>query len=363
MAWYDEEPVRGGYADPRLLALSGIDRMRAGFKRQMVPPPIHYLCGTRPVSVSPASVTFSMPCSEWLQSDAGVYFAGTAALVADNALGGAVLAAVGPGQVIVTSDISFNFLRPVGVQSGQLICRARPIEVGRTLGLAEGLVEDGFGRIVAHCTTRCFVLDFGVPDEDGDIPAVEWPEYDSPDPYRRPLRQGAVNPSVYDEMKFLDVLQDRHDNPRPLSPIGELLGATGFGAEEGRFWATHRANPWMTTPAGTVFGGVLAVIADATLTGAMSTTLDTNEVAAPLDLKVQFVRPVWPDGREIRSEARIVHRGKSFAAAQGEIKNADGKTVVLMTSSAVIRKGGSWGSMVVADEAVPLYTDAIGTQT
>ena len=117
----------------------------------------------------------------------------------------------------------------------------------------------------------------------------------------------------------------------------------------------------MSSPAGTVYGGVLAFIADAVLTGSFSTTLSTDEVAATLDLKVQFLRPVWPDGRELRASAEVVHRGRSFAVSQGEIVNADGKKVVLMTSSATIRSGGSWGSVVVADEAMPASPETPAT--
>lgn len=362
MAWYDDEPVRGGYPDPKLLALSGLERMRAGFNRTMPPPPIHHLFGTRPVSVSPAAVTFSMPCSEWLQSDAGVYFAGTSALTADNALGGALMAALGPGQVIVTSELSFNFLRPVGTSSRQLICRARPVEVGRSLGLAEGLVEDGHGRLVAHCTTRCFIMSLPFEPLEGHLPQVEWPDYDTPDPYLRPIRDGAVAPELYDRLTFLEIVERRRaEDLHP--PMAELFAFTGVEAEPGSFSVTLQANPWMSSPAGSIYGGVLAFIADVVLTGSFSTTLSTDEVAATLDLKVQFLRPVWPDGRELRASAQVVHRGRSFAVAQGDIMNADGKKVVLMTSSATIRSGGSWGSVVVADEAMPASQESTTTRT
>src|SRR5688572_4735641 len=131
MSWRPDEPVRGGYPDPSLLALSGLDRMRASFRGQMAPQPIHHLFWLEPVSASPAAVTFMMPCSPWLQTDAGVFFAGTAALVADAPLGGAAMTGLGPGQIVVTSDLSFNFLRPVDTRSERLIARARPVEVGR----------------------------------------------------------------------------------------------------------------------------------------------------------------------------------------------------------------------------------------
>lgn len=112
--------------------------------------PIHYLLGLRPVTVGPAGVTFAMPASPRLRSDGGVFHAGTSALVADAALAGAVQVTLPAGAVVATSDVSVNFLRPVDVDSGQLIARARPIDVGDSLGLAECTVGDGRGRLIAH---------------------------------------------------------------------------------------------------------------------------------------------------------------------------------------------------------------------
>lgn len=350
MAWYDDEPVRGSYPDPKLLALSGLERMRAGVKGTMPMPPITHLFGARPIAASPASVTFSMPCSDWLQSDAGVYFAGTSALVADGALSGAVLAPLGPGQICVTSELSFNFLRPVGPWSRQLVCRARTIEVGRTVGLSEGLVEDGQGRLVAHCTTRCFILSMPFEPLEGEPPEVNEPTYDTPDPYLRPIRPGSVDPDEYDRSTFLEIVAKRVSEDSP-APFIELFGITEAHGEPGSFSISFKGTQWLTSPAGTVYGGVLAYIADLALTGAFSTTLSTTETAATLDLKVQFLRPVLPDGRELTATAKVVHRGRSLSVAQGDIVNADGKKVVVMTSSAAIRTGGSWGTLVVADEA------------
>lgn len=351
MAWSDDEPVRGGFPDPSLLSLSGVDRMRAGFRQQMPPPPIHHLLGLTPVSASAAAVTFSMPSSPWLQTDAGVFFAGTAALVADAPLGGAVMGPLGPGEYVVTSDLSFNFLRPVGTSSGRLISRARPIEIGRSLGLAEGIVEDGFGHLVAHCTTRCFITKVETAALEGELPTVEAQTYETPDPYLRPIREGAVRPEVYDRMTFLEILKDRESSDAPPPPFVDLFGSKNYGGEEGRFWGEFPASPWFSSPAGTMYGGILAYVADTSMTGAVSTTLTTTESAATLDLKVQFIRPVWPDGRDLRAEAHVTHRGRSFAVTHATITNADGKVVVLATSSAAIRSGQGWSSFAVADEA------------
>lgn len=351
MSWMDHEPVRGGYPDPRLLALSGLERMRAGDRRQMPPPPIHHLFGLRPLSASPASVTFTMPCSPQLQSTTGVFFAGTSALVADSSLGGAIATSLGPGQIAVTSDLSLNFLRPVGPASKHLVSRGRPIEVGRRLGLAEALVEDGQGRIVAHGTTRCFISSVEVPPLEEELPVVEWPTYDTPDPYERPVREGAVDPEIFDRMDFSDVIERQRAGEMPYGPFAELFGLSEPRAGDGRFSCRLPASPWFSSPAGTIYGGVLAYIVDSVLAGAMGSALKKEEVTATLDLKVQFLRPVWPDGQALEVEGEVVHRGRSFAAAQGRITNADGKTVALGHASAAIRSGTSWGSFAVADEA------------
>jgi uncharacterized protein (TIGR00369 family) len=349
--WTDDEPVRGGYPDPSLLALSGLDRIRAGLRNQMVPPPINHLFGLMPVAVSSASVTFSMPCSPWLQTDAGVFFAGTAALVADAPLGSAVLVGLGPGQYCVTSELSLNFLRPADVSSGQLVARARPIEVGRTLGLAEAMVEDGHGRLIAHSTTRCFVISLDVPPADGPAPTVEAPGYDTPDPYLRPVPEGAVDPTRWKERTFEDIIRMQASGEISPPPFAQMLNAVPE-AGDGMFKLTMPASRWFTSPAGTIYGGVLAYAADVALAGAFGTTIDDNELAATLDLKVLFLRPALPDGRTLTVTAHVMHRGRTFVTGQAEITNEDGKTVAYATSSATIRSGRNWGTFAVADEAV-----------
>ena len=349
--WTEEEPVRGGYPDPNLLALSGLDRIRAGLRNQMLPPPIHHLFGLMPVVASTASVTFSMPCTPWLQTDAGVFFAGTAALVADAPLGSAVQVGLGPGQYGVTSELSLNFLRPVDVSSERLVARARPIEVGRTLGLAEALVEDAHGRLVAHSTTRCFVISLDVPEVDGPPPTVEAPLYDTPDPYLRPIPDGAVDPERWKEHDFNDIIRMQIAGEIPNPPFAELMKGVPE-AGDGTFKITMPSSQWFTSPSGTIYGGLLAYAADVALSGAFGTTLSGNELAATLDLKVLFLRPALPDGRSLTVTANVMHRGRTFATGQAEITNADGKTVAFATSSATIRSGRNWASFSVADEAV-----------
>jgi len=350
MSWMDDEPVRGGYPDPALLSLSGLDRMRAGARGLMPAPPIHHLFGLTPVSAGPASVTFAMPASPWLQSAAGVFFAGTSALVADAPLGSAVMVPLGPGKIVVTSDLSLNYLRPVNTDSVRLMARARPIDVGNRVGLSEALIEDGHGRLVAHATTRCFVISLDPPPQPDEFPQVEPPTFDTPDPHERPLPPGSVAAEAWDSHTFGEILEMQIRGEIPPAPFARLFGMEDVSGADGRFGCSMRATPWLTSPAATIYGGILAYFADSSLTGAFSSVLEGDEIVAPLDLKVQYLRPVPPDGKLLRCEAEVVHRGRSFGAARAAITNEAGKTVALASSSATIIKGRSWSSFVVVDE-------------
>lgn len=348
MSWMDEEPVRGNYPPIELLALSGIDRMRAATKGGMPKPPIHHLFGLAPLSSSVAQSTFVMPSSPWFQSGYGVFLPGTAALLADAPLGSAILTALGPGQIAVTSDLTLNYLRPMYPSSGQLTARARPIEVGRRLGLAEALIEDAQGEVVAHSTTRCFVIDLPVP-EPGPLPPVNAPVYDTPDPHLRPMTVPLLSPEVATSRSFLELCEAVSAGELTRPPFAELFGLSTAVAKEGFFQSTISANPWYTSPAGTVYGGFLAYLADSVLGGAMNTLIPADSSLGTLDLKVSFLRPVMPDGRTLTATANVIHRGKTLVVADAELVNEDGKVVVKATSSAAILQGRSWTPAVIDD--------------
>lgn len=344
--WLEDEPVRGGYPSFEFLALSGLERMEAGDKGLMPFPPIHHMFGLRPESHGTDTSVFVMPSSPWLQSSAGVFLPGTTALLADAPLGGAILTQLAPGEIAVTSDLTVNHLRPIYPNSGMLTARARSIAVGRRLGLAEAMIEDGAGKAVAHSTTRCFIQRFPVPERT-ELPPVEAAEYRTPDPYERPVTTETIPPEVWAAKSFIEMCELIREGDLPRPPFVEFLGLSAPLVEEGRFESAAISSPWFSSPAGTIYGGFLALLADSVISGAMNTVIPANSTFAALDLKVSFLRPVMPDGRSITAAAKVVHRGRSFIVADAEIVNADGKVVVRATSSAAVMEGRSWTSAVI----------------
>src|SRR5215207_7375419 len=152
------EPPRGGFLDPRMLQLTGLERMRAFQSGQSAAPPVNRLTGAELTEVGPGIATFAMPVTPWLLDPHGLVSLGTAAILADTALGCAIMTALPPGVAFTTGEISLNALRPITTTSGQLVARGRLVHVGRSLGLSDVHIEDSAGRLVVYGTSRCVLF-------------------------------------------------------------------------------------------------------------------------------------------------------------------------------------------------------------
>jgi uncharacterized protein (TIGR00369 family) len=84
------------------------------------------------------------------------------------------------------------------------------------------------------------------------------------------------------------------------------------------------------------------MLADSVMSSAVQTTIPKRSMFTPLDLKVNFVRPVLPDGRDLIGRARVTHRGRSLAVTTAELTNADGKLVAVGSGTALIREDCPW---------------------
>jgi uncharacterized protein (TIGR00369 family) len=341
-----DEPLRGRFAyleHPRLLGLSGLEQMRRFLRKEIPYAPLYFMFGTDFVDATLGTSTWKLPVTPWLQSSAGVLTGGVMAFIADAALGGALYTTFPPNTVLATSELSMNFLRPPGPDTEAIIARAKLIQAGRSQGLTEASVEDADGRLLAHATSRCVIMPLPgpVPDPLPDEP-IPWPVYDGPHPYQRPAEGEVIAQDVWDRMSGLEMMRAWRRGELPMSPLSILLDEKAVDCAEGRFACAMPASQWLCTAGGTFYGGAVALLADWAMHGAVHTTLDAGTSWGTLDLKVNFLRPVVPDGRDLEARAQVVHRGKTIAVTTAEVVGADGKTVALATSSAMLMPGRPW---------------------
>lgn len=118
-----------------------------------------------------------------------------------------------------------------------------------------------------------------------------------------------------------------------LHPSEELLGWRLLEIEEGRVRAEFAGRATFLNAAGVVHGGLLGAMLDDIMGAAAFSTAEPGQFTATLEMKVSHLRPGRP-GRFL-AEGRLVHRSKSVAFAEGELRDAEGELVA--TGSSTLR--------------------------
>lgn len=334
-----QEQVRGGYPEFELLGLSGLELMQSFLKRRGPRPPISHLMGMMPAVMEHGDVTFTMPALRWFTNPTGYIQGGVLATLADAPLGCAVHTALPPATPYTTSEMSMTFIRPVTEESGTLTARGRLIHAGRSMALSEVSITDGRDRLVAHGTSRCFVFEpfSPAPEPPDSIPPHEPPVYETPDPFERPVEGDTLDPSIWKERSGLEVLQACIDREQPAPPIYYLTGMRPVEASEGAATFVMPASEWLNSPLARVQGGAIAWLADSALSCAAQTVVPAGMTYMTLDLKVNFLRPVSPDGKDLTAHGKVVHRGRTLAIANAEVVNAEGKKVAFASGTIMLR--------------------------
>jgi len=351
-----DEPVRGSFAyleQPGLFAMAGVDQLRLFIDRRLPAPPLTHLSGLVVEDAEDGSSTWAIPASPWWQSAAGVFPGGALGFVADAALAGAVFSTLPHGMALLSSDLSMNFLEPASPSSQRLIARGTLIHAGRRQGLSEARVEDACGRLLAHATSRCVLqpLPFEPPEPPRPSPSLEPPVFETPDPHLRPAEGDVLPPEAWDDTGGLDLVRLWHKGERAPAPVCNLLGLRFLDVEEGVVTITMPASLWFCTGFGTFYGGALAAFADAAINTAVMTTVPAGTSFGTLDLKINFLRPVTPDGRDLVARATVEQRGRTIAVTTCRIDDADDKRVAMASGSAMILPGRPWPTSARGKEA------------
>jgi uncharacterized protein (TIGR00369 family) len=120
-------------------------------------------------------------------------------------------------------------------------------------------------------------------------------------------------------------------------PIAGLIGFTLTAVEPGRAVVEFEAGARHTNPMGTLHGGVLCDIADAAMGMAYAATLDDEETFTTLEIKINFLKPVW-DAR-LRAEGRVVKRGRTIGLAECDVTDEQGQLVARASSTCMTLRG------------------------
>jgi uncharacterized protein (TIGR00369 family) len=147
---------------------------------------------------------------------------------------------------------------------------------------------------------------------------------------------GVVTPDVLLAYSGLDFLNAIIAGKVPNPPISEVLNFHLKEAENGRAVFEGVPEQRLYNPIGTVHGGFAATLLDSALGCAIFSTLAKGETWTTLELKINFVRPMIGTTGSVRAEGRVVHRGRTVATSQGDLKDGAGKLYAHATTTCMI---------------------------
>ena len=336
-----DEPIRGAIGDFRIFQHSGFEALRRMSTGEFPGPPPSRLMGSRVTDVGLGTVSFSMPVSPWLEDSFRVVEAGVFAFFADAPLACALWSGLPAGKTATTSEINMSFVRPATHATTDLIGRAETIHLGRQIRLSSIRITDQSGRLMAHGTTKCLVLDVPV-DPDAHYPAPDTGPDDPPDPYRReaPGPEAYYTDTEMTEGAPIELMRESVDRETRF-PIWQMTGFTPVAVEHGALQCRIPTSPWFSNGGPAVYGGALAWLADHAMGGAVFSTLGPGDLFAALDLNVRYTRPAMTNTGDLTCRARVRHEGRRLRVSSAEITDSQDRTVAMGTASALVVRDGS----------------------
>ena len=140
-------------------------------------------------------------------------------------------------------------------------------------------------------------------------------------------------------MKMLDALQRIQRGEAPPPPIATLLGFTLESVEPGRSTVRFQATARHASPMGTLHGGVLCDIADAAMGMAYASTLGEGETFTTIELKINFLKPVWTG--KLVATGRVVKGGRTVGLVECDVTDAEDVLVARATSTCMTLRGAN----------------------
>jgi uncharacterized protein (TIGR00369 family) len=139
--------------------LSGLEDFRRMIAGDFPPPPMLALLGITLIEADEGRVVFTGTVDEKHYNGMGVAHGGYAATLLDSSLGCCINTLMPPGKCFTTLELKVNLTRPLTRDVGPLFCEAKVVHLGGRTATSEGRIVDRGGKLYAHGTTTCIVVE------------------------------------------------------------------------------------------------------------------------------------------------------------------------------------------------------------
>ena len=140
-------------------------------------------------------------------------------------------------------------------------------------------------------------------------------------------------------MSMLELFQKMVSGEVAGPPVGDLIGIRMTAIEVGRATFELEAGPQHASPLGPVHGGILCDLADAACAHPIAASLDDDESFTTLELKINFLKPVW-EGK-LTAVGQVVKAGRTIALSECRVTDDEGALIAFATSTLLTLRSDS----------------------
>lgn len=161
-AW---QRMRAGGAAPgvarpdQIAGKTGLEILDAMMAGELPYPPMNDTMAMTPIAAAAGKIVFQGVPEQRHCNPFGTVHGGWFSALMDSALGCAVQSVLPAGRMYTTVELHVNIVRAATPATGPLRATATVIHAGNQIATAEVRVEDERGKLYAHGTTTCLVLD------------------------------------------------------------------------------------------------------------------------------------------------------------------------------------------------------------
>jgi uncharacterized protein (TIGR00369 family) len=123
----------------------------------------------------------------------------------------------------------------------------------------------------------------------------------------------------------------------PQPPVARLIGFNLISVEPGKSVIELQTTETHWNPMGTLHGGILCDIADAAMGIAYASNLGEGESFTTLELKINFLKPVW--NARLLAKAQVIKQGRTVGMVECDITDEKDSLVAHATSTCMTLRG------------------------
>jgi uncharacterized protein (TIGR00369 family) len=120
--------------------------------------------------------------------------------------------------------------------------------------------------------------------------------------------------------------------------VGELIGMRMVSAERGKVAFELEVGEQHMSPPGNLHGGILCDVADAAMGCATLSLLEEGEGFATVELKINFLKPVWEG--VLTAVGSVLKAGRTITLCECRVTDAGGSLVAFATSTCMTLREG-----------------------